>query len=82
MSIIFLVKSQFDDVEKRARALSREEKAALARLLIDDLDRANEPGVDALWLEESRRRYEAYRRGDLEAVPGEVAMDRVRRRLR
>ena len=27
--------AQFDDLEKRARALSREEKAALARVLID-----------------------------------------------
>lgn len=73
---------RFDEVEKSARSLSREEKAALARVLIDDLDHANEPGVDALWLEEARRRYDAYRRGDFEAVPGQAAIDRVRRRLK
>ena len=74
--------SQFDDLEKRVKALSREEKAALARVLIDELDPVKEPGVDELWLEEARRRYDAYRRGDISAVPGEEAMERARSRLK
>ena len=74
--------SQFDDLEKQARALSREEKAALARVLIDELDPVNEPGVEELWLEEARRRYDAYRHGDLKSVPGDEAMARARNRLR
>lgn len=74
--------SQFDDLEKRARALSREEKAALALVLIDELDPIKEPGVDELWLEEARRRYDAYRRGEMKAVPGDEAMARARSRLR
>ena len=74
--------SQFDDLEKRARALSREEKAALARVLIDELDPVNEPGVDELWLEEARRRYDAYRRGEMQSIPGDEAMVRARNRLR
>jgi hypothetical protein len=76
------VSSQFDDLEKRARALSREEKAALARVLIDELDPVNEPGVEELWLEEARRRYDAYRRGEVLSVPGDEAMVRARSRLR
>ena len=74
--------SLFDDLEKRARALSREEKAALARVLIDELDPVNEPGVDELWLEEARRRYDAYCRGEMPSVPGDEAMARARSRLR
>jgi putative addiction module component (TIGR02574 family) len=74
--------SQFDDLEKRARALSREEKAALARVLIDELDPVNEPGVNELWLEEARRRYDAYRRGETQSIPGDEAMARARNRLR
>ena len=74
--------SQFDDLEKRARSLSREEKAALARVLIDELDPVNEPGVDELWLEEAHRRYDAYRRGEMQATPGDEAMVRARSRLR
>jgi hypothetical protein len=73
---------QFDDLEKQVRALSREEKAALARVLIDELDPISDPGVEELWLEEARRRYEAYRRGDLHSVPGDEAMSRARSRLR
>ena len=74
--------SQFDDVEKQARSLSREEKAALARLLIDELDPVNEPGVDELWLEEARRRYDAYRRGEMQSISGDEAMARARNGLR
>lgn len=74
--------SPFDDIEKRARALSREEKAALVRVLINELDPVNEPGVDGLWLEEARRRYDAYRRGDLDSIAGDEAMVRARTRLR
>ena len=74
--------SQFDDLEKRARALSREEKAALARVLIDELDPVNEPGVEELWLEEARRRYDTYRKGEIQSIPGDEAMARARSRLR
>lgn len=74
--------SQFDDLEKRVRALSREEKAALARVLIDQLDPINEPGVEELWLEEARRRYDAYRKGEIQSIPGDEAMARARSRLR
>ncbi len=74
--------SKFDELEKRARALSREEKAALARVLIDELDPVNEPGVEELWLEEARRRYDAYRSGEMKAIPGDEALARARMRLR
>ena len=74
--------SQFDDLEKQVCALSREEKAALARVLIDQLDPVNEPGVEELWLEEARRRYDAYRKGEIQSIPGDEAMARARSRLR
>jgi putative addiction module component (TIGR02574 family) len=74
--------SKFDDIAKQARALSREEKAALARVLIDDLDPTSDPGVEELWLEEARRRYEAYLRGEMRAIPDDEAMARARSRLR
>ena len=74
--------SKFDDLEKQVRALSRKEKAALARVLIDELDPAVDLGVEELWLEEARRRYEAYRRGEMAAIPGDEAMARARTRLR
>ena len=74
--------SKFDELQKQARALSRQEKVALARVLIDELDPLSDPGVEELWLEEARRRYEAYRRGEIHSVPGDEAMTRARSRLR
>ena len=74
--------SKLDDLEKQARTLSRKEKAALARVLIDELDPVSDPAVEELWLEEARRRYDAYRRGEMPSVPGDEAMARARSRLR
>jgi putative addiction module component (TIGR02574 family) len=74
--------SQFDDLTKRVRALPMGEKAALVRLLIDDLDPGQDPDVEKLWLEEAERRYAQYLRGEVEAIPGDEAMAEARKRLR
>lgn len=74
--------SKFDDLKKRIGVLSREEKDALIRFLIDELDPVHEPGVEELWLKETQRRYDAYRQGEMKSVPGDEAMARARKRLR
>jgi putative addiction module component (TIGR02574 family) len=74
--------SQFDDLTKRARALPRGEKAALVRMLIDDLDPGQDPDVEKLWLEEAERRYAQYLRGEVEAIPGDEVMAEARKRLK
>lgn len=74
--------SKFDDVQRQARALPANEKAALVRTLIDDLDQMRDEGVEQLWLDEARRRYDAYRRGDISSVAGDDAMASARKRLR
>ena len=72
----------FEELEKHARSLSTEEKATLARILIEELDAAIDPNAEQLWLEEAQRRYDAFLRGDLEARPGDEVMQRARDRLR
>jgi putative addiction module component (TIGR02574 family) len=67
----------FDDLEKRARALPREEKVALVRILIDELDAAPDGDIERLWVEEARRRYDEYLRGEVQAVPGDEVMARL-----
>lgn len=74
--------TNLEKLEKEVRALSSREKAALARTLIEDLDAAVDENVEEIWIEEAQRRYEAYRAGDLGAVPGEEAMRRARQRLK
>lgn len=74
--------AQFDDIEKQARSLPLKEKAELARVLIQDLDTSVDDDVERLWIEEAQRRYAAYKKGDLEALPGEQVMKRARERLK
>ena len=70
-----------DDLERQARALTPREKATLARILIEELDPALDAEVEQLWIAEAQRRYEAFRNGELEALPGDEVMSRARRRL-
>ena len=67
----------FDELERQARLLSTEEKAALARILIEELDTAIDPDAEQLWLEEPQRRYEAFLKGDIEARPGDEVIQRA-----
>lgn len=68
----------FDEVQKQAQMLTAQEKAALAHLLIEELDAPLDADVEQLWIAESQRRYEAYLKGELEAVAGDEAMVNAR----
>lgn len=72
----------FDEVQKQAQMLTAQEKAALAHQLIEDLDSASDADVQQAWIAESKRRYEAYLRGELQSVPGDEAMANARNRLK
>ena len=62
--------------------LGPEQKAELARTLIDSLDEDLGEAVEHLWLDEAARRYEAYRSGEMRSHPAEETFARVRARLR
>ena len=72
----------FENLEKQARLLTPQEKATLARILIEELDPAADSQVEKLWIAESQRRYAAYLKGDLESLPGDEVMSRARHRLK
>ena len=74
--------ARFTELEKQARALSRKEKAALARILIEELDTSVDPNAEELWIEEAQRRYDAFVSEKLEARSGQEVMRRARRRLK
>ena len=73
--------AHFDDIEKQARSLPLKEKAALARVLIEELDASIDADAEKLWLDEAQRRYDAYLKGELEALPGDDVMARARSRV-
>jgi hypothetical protein len=70
-----------EELKKQTRLLTAQEKAMLARILIEELDASTDSNVEQLWVTESQRRYEAYLRGEIEAYPGDEVMTRVRDRL-
>jgi putative addiction module component (TIGR02574 family) len=71
-----------DQLAEQSRLLTVEEKATLARILIDELDPSTDIEVKELWIAEAQRRYQAYFNGEIEAHPGDDVMTRVRNRLK
>ena len=71
-----------DELKRQSRLLTVQEKATLARVLLEDLDPSLDSDVEQLWISESRRRYQAYLNGEIEALPGDEVMSRARNRLR
>lgn len=61
--------------------LTPQDKATLARILIEELDPSADSQVKQLWLAESQRRYDAYLQGKLESLPGDEVMSRARNRV-
>lgn len=80
--IILLMSTRLEAVQQQIKMLASHEKAALARLLIEDLDQTVDGDVEQLWMDEAQRRYAAYLKGEIEAVPGDEAMARARARLK
>ena len=74
--------AHFDDIERQARLLPLKQKAALARLLIEELDTSVDADAEQLWVDEAQRRYDAYLKGELEALPGDDVMARARNRIK
>ena len=72
----------FEELKKQTRLLTAQEKAMLARILIEELDASTDSNVEQLWDAESQRRYQAYLRGEIEAYPGDEVMTRARNRLK
>jgi hypothetical protein len=52
------------------------------QFLIEEMDELVDADANAeLWVDEARRRYDAYLNGELEALPGDEVMARARSRV-
>jgi putative addiction module component (TIGR02574 family) len=61
-------------LSEQARKLTPEER------IIEDLQRSlqpSDPEIDRLWAEEAKDRLEAYRRGEIDAIPLEEVIARI-----
>ena len=69
-------------VTRAAMTLSSAERARLASRLIASLDGKKEPGVDAAWDAEIKRRVEEVKSGRAKLVPWEKVRSELRRIVR
>jgi len=76
------MRSALAEIEKKAFALSDQERAILAHHLIKTLDKEDDEDVEELWLNEVEKRYEEYKKGTIKSVPAEEAFQEARDRLR
>lgn len=70
------------ELSLRARELAPEDRARLAEELLASLEADAEPGVDAAWDEELRKRIAEVESGAVKLVPADEVFARVRRTLR
>lgn len=57
-------------VKKEAMSLSPLEKVKLLDSIIESLNKPN-PDIEKFWVEESEKRYKAYKAGKIKAIPAE-----------
>ena len=72
---------ELKECEAKALGLPAVERAALAARLIESLDTLDDAENERLWMQESDRRYQAYKRGKLSARPVANVLREVRARL-
>ncbi len=69
----------FSELEKKTRALSPEERAQLAEILLESLEATPAGDVEAAWNQEIGMRAAAYERGELEVFAAEAVFAEARR---
>jgi putative addiction module component (TIGR02574 family) len=71
-----------DELEVEVLELPAEDRADLARRLIESLEEPAVGDFDAEWIEEAERRYAAYRQGLARARPGQEVFRDAKARLK
>ena len=74
--------SNFEEILSAALSLPPEQRAALADHLLVSLDGPDQKAIDAAWAEEAERRMRELDEGRVEAVDGELVMERLRSRYK
>ncbi len=72
----------FELIEKQALSLSAEERARLARELLDSIDNLTPREIEMLWLDEAERRAQEIDRGASALVDGSEVARKARALVR
>ena len=81
MRTVDFMSEDLSHIELEARRLPSKDRARLIRRLIASLDAGEDIDAEEQWLDEAERRLDAYRRGELTALPGEEVFDAILKRL-
>ena len=71
-----------DTLFKKALELEQQDRAELAKLLIDSLDPTTEQDLDEAWMREIDRRTAELDAGTLQTIPWDAVRARLRRSVR
>lgn len=66
------------EIETEIQKLTLNDRAALARWLVESLDELSEAEMDALWTEEAERRLDELEQGGTPEIPSEEVLRRAR----
>ncbi len=74
----------FESIEQAAKQLTAYQKAILARRLLKDLKDidAKPEEIESIWIAEAESRLDAFLLGDIQALPGDEVMARLKSRLK
>lgn len=72
----------FVEIQRELSELSPEQRAKLALALVESLEPEDEGDIAEAWRVEAERRYEQFKRGEVQAIPGDEVFARIRSRLR
>ena len=71
-----------NDITEQALGLDLEERARLAKKLLESLDGLIEAEIENLWLDEAERRIREYEAGRMAAIPSDEGFREVHELLR
>jgi putative addiction module component len=71
-----------EELAEDAMSLPPESRARLADLLVESLDAGVLGAIDRMWIAEARRRRDEVRARQVETIPGDAALQRVRDAVR
>ena len=72
----------FVEIQRELSELPQEQRAKLALALVESLEPEDEGDIAEAWRVEAERRYEQFKRGEVQAIPGDEVFARIRSRLR
>ena len=65
------------ELEEKIKALPDSEKLHLVDTILEQLDKPD-PAIDKIWAEEARKRWDAYKSGNLDTLPYDEVMSKYR----